>query len=1457
MSDRPENTSPPETKGWTTPDSASGWQAPATTAEDTPGWQSPAQTEQTTGWRVPALPQNMQVDPAQRGVWHLPKPEDTVFKPGDELEIAQPAPVEVEAEALPVEAVVEAAPADGEDVEALVLPFDDAVEPPSDDEEADEEAEAPVEAVAEEFLPFDQVSEALEAAAEPAEAVEAADEESTADESDSFSMSELMALATLVDEGTGAVVSPEAPPALSSAEDQAAAYAREQLARLEQAATAEPVAEPAAEPAAAAAEPTPDETEELDPAEYARQRLAELRGGDALLGAAVAPVTASQPVIAPVVPTVPTAPAAPALDAQQQELLAKYRQTQQQVAGIKTRYRAGEITREQLQAELRQYMVLDPQDNVWWMMGVETDAWYKFEDNEWVRATPDVLAAAGEGEASSAAPTMQPAATAPTTPQTGAYEYSQPLPREVPQRDLEATVPNTVGMYIPPNQDMGATIPSGAAGATVPSGSYQQTVPGAAFGQYELPAELQQEEDEDVVPSYETDKDSPVFKEALERQKRSTLTTVLIGGGIVIAAALLFMACGVGWMLMQYNNYADPYRDQIAGLANYEPVFRTVRIYDAAGNQMVELVSQQGGAREEVALAEISPFMVFAVVASENERFFSDPGWDAFAIGRAFVQNLAAGEVESGASTITQQIARSLILQDTSLTAERKLQELVVAAEIARQYDKDFILELYLNEVFFGNQSYGVEAAAEFYFNKSAADLNAAEAALLAGIIPAPATNDPVVNRQTAFDRMDQVLVRMRQIGCLQFTYAPYQGSPFCINNELIQLNAQNEISGGAVLIERAEVEVTEFQPREFTLRYPHFVNFVQAQVEQTFGADEMFRRGFQIYTTLVPRIQDSAQTTLTNVINATENTGLNNAAVLVADPTTGAIRAMVGSVDFNDESIRGQVNNVIAYHQPGSAIKPVLYTAALEGWQSDQGFRYFTPASIIWDVPTSYATTPPYAPVNFNRRFNGAVPLRYALQNSYNVAAVKTFYDLTGGGANPNRFVETATRMGLRFQENSPIGLPSALGANEVRLYDMVQAYATLASGGQRVPLFAVVRITDADGNEITLPPRPQPTQAVQPPIAFLMNDILSDNEARAAAFGLNSGLSLREYPDLIAAKTGTTNDNRDLWALGYSTNMVVGVWTGRTDNQATNASTSTAAIPIWNEVMRQALQGTSPRPFANPGGIVTAQVCGETGTTYDPNQRCPTPRSELFFQDQLPPSPAESFIRPALVDTWTGLIANQFCPEAVTEQRVFVALNDPFAVQWLTSSAGAAFAQSLGLSQPVQQLPAECGPNTALPNVRIQSPADASQVQGQVQITGAATGPNFSRYQLELAPATDPNNFSIIVQPVSTPRQPGEVLATWDSTTVPNGIYTLRLSAFASNGGFLQKTIQIGINNPLPTPTNTPIPEPTIFVPPTIAPNDTPLPFPDGGVAPLPFPDAGGGGATSGTLEVPGLGE
>lgn len=1161
------------------------------------------------------------------------------------------------------------------------------------------------------------------------------------------------------------------------------------------------------------------------------------------------------------------------IDPQTREIAERFRNVENQVATLNFRYQNEEMSYDEYQRMLYENMV-QGEDGAWWMIGADSDKWYRHDPltNEWTEDIPEALEALKDYEASVAAQ------------QRGGYGSTDDfgLP---PTYDSSGNT--TLGDMLPPSYDndpYGGTrqddLGLGVPNAEYPAASNAEyTIPGPSAYEDDLPDQYSTIENEAgfeptvISPStdptlyggqtvlspslagnegiqsatdfsepgaYSLDEPAPTVAEIKGQQQNNTIRLMIFAlVGIVALGLITVIVVAVG-IAFWYSNTVEPYRDQIAALASYNPPFQTARIFDANDKLIVELNSQDTGARTAISLDEMSPFVVHAVISQENERFYQDPGFDPIAIARAFFQNIIGGDIESGASTITQQIAKNLVLQDTEVTAERKINEILVALEIANQYDKNFILELYLNEVFFGNQSYGVEAASQFYFEHGADELNYAEAALLASIIPSPALNDPVVNRPTAIIGMRDTMSKMLEVGCLQFQHGDWiNRGPFCVNSEtqvefegdnvfLVRVNGQGEINGGLATLQIAEIQTAEYQPRNVRLQYPHFINFIQAEIEAEYGTNALFQRGFNIYTTLNPSVQTVAQDTLTRQVEVLVDTGINTGAVMVIDPGTGAIRAMVGSHDFSDD-VSGQVNNALTYQQSGSSIKPIVYVAALIGSQG----RYLTPASILWDVPVTYNVGgSTYSPVNFDRQAHGAVPLRFALQNSFNIAAVKVF-EFIGN----DQFIQIAQSLGLNFQEGSVVGLPSALGANEVRLFDMMEAYGTFANNGQRNELYAIQRITETvEGQEVNVPmaPRPEAAQIISPQAAFLLTNILSDDNARAEEFGVNSNLTLARlgFPsqNYVAAKTGTSNDSRDLWTMGYTRQAVVGVWLGTHDNSPTfNTTGFNSAAPVWNVVMEAALSGRRPTEYANPGGVIAQEICRTTGTlSYE---GCPQRTTDLFIRDKLPPAPDQGFVQTIAIDSWTGQRANEFCDDYIIEQT-FANIGDRSAVDWLnTTQAGRNYAQAVGLPIPLQAPPeGSCSQGQGLPSVSIAVPNPNSTVQGVVNVSGQVQASNLASYELGYAPAGQTTNFVSIRTSNSQVPTNGSPLGDWDTTQLSNGSYVLRLLARSTVNGQIVIDVPVTVNNPLPTPTPTALPT----MVPAIVPDSTIIPVATIGAGP-----------------------
>ncbi len=576
------------------------------------------------------------------------------------------------------------------------------------------------------------------------------------------------------------------------------------------------------------------------------------------------------------------------------------------------------------------------------------------------------------------------------------------------------------------------------------------------------------------------------------------------------------------------------------------------------------------GLRIPVSLDRIAPIAVEATIAAEDGRFRIHPGVDPLAMARAL---LRLPWERSGASTITQQLARTLYLADsTEPLWVRKLHELSLALRLEAHRSKREILEEYLNSAYYGRGAYGIEAAARVYFGLSAAELDLARAAFLAGVPQLPsAYQDPTSPR--ARDRQAYVLDRLAAAG----------------------------------IISRQAAEAAKREPLEAGSPLPspigaEFVQYALAELRRT-RPDLAARSDLVVETTLDAGLQLAAQRLAEGHVARLRDHGVTNAAVVVIDPTTGAIRAMVGNVE-------GDLNLALARRQPGSAVKPIVYAAALES-----GLTAATPLS---DVPTLFETDEHrYGPWNADRSWHGPVPLRVALASSLNVPAVETLARI---GA--DRVLELANALGLGLGEPERYGLALALGGGEVRLLDLTAAYGAFANGGSYLPPFAIVRVLDSKGNVLYERPRTEPRRAVSPAVAYILGDILSDPDARALGFGYGTPL---ELPFPAAVKTGTTTGFRDNWTVGFTGSFVVGVWVGNADGTAMeNVTGLDGAAPLWRDVMLAAAKIFPLRWLDRPEDVVEARVCVPTGLRPGPD--CPRVERELFLRG-TEPTEVESF--------------------------------------------------------------------------------------------------------------------------------------------------------------------------------------------------------------------------------------
>jgi penicillin-binding protein 1C len=898
------------------------------------------------------------------------------------------------------------------------------------------------------------------------------------------------------------------------------------------------------------------------------------------------------------------------------------------------------------------------------------------------------------------------------------------------------------------------------------------------------------------------------------------LRMAIMGAFLVVLLTLILGTTG----LIVYRRIASDLPDP-SDLRERISAFETTRILDREGNLLYEILDPNAGRRTYVSLDEMSPYLVAATIATEDKDFYSHPGFDAMAIVRAFWQNLVSRETVSGASTITQQLTRTLFLspeERASRTYRRKMREAILAAEITRRYTKDEILEIYLNENYYGNRAYGVEAAAQTYFGLSADQLNLAQASFLAGLPQLPSVYDIYANRDQTLQRHQDILMLMYQVSqeknCIPVSNNP---EPICVD-------------AGEAAAAADEIAAYDFEQADIQMRFPHWVNYIRSILEERYDPQTIYRSGFTVYTTLDPGLQETAQRVVSEQVAALAGRNVTNGALVTIRPSTGEILAMVGSADYDNEAIDGQINMAVSPRQPGSAIKPLTYVAAFEqGW---------TPATLIWDVRTEFPPSgdpndprPPYVPVNYDDRYHGPMLVREALANSINVAAVKTL-DFVGIYDNPETeirdgLIPMAERLGITTLTRDDYGLSLTLGGGDVTLLELSGAYTVFATGGRKVPLVAITRIEDHFGEVVFQYETPPGEQALRQEHAFLISSILSDNEARAPMFGVNSVLNL---PFRVAAKTGTTNDFRDNWTIGYTPDVVVGTWVGNADYTPMQGTSGlTGAAPIWASFMQTAVQqltGGSPTNFLPPPGIVERVICAESGT--EPSQWCPTQMREYFAADQLPLPEEEDLWKKATIDTWTGLLASPECSD-FTEEELGLNVDDPWAVRWIKeTNQGRAWAEEMGFSEPIFFAPQdECVAEDSRPILEIASPDDGDLIEtSPVEIAGRVDATdNFERYRLFWGRGSDPVDWDIICEDDDPVPEP-EAFCSWDVEELEAGVVTLRLRIFSTEDTYAETTWQVDLQvpTPTPTPTETPTPTatPTLTPSPTLTPTVTPTP-------------------------------
>ncbi len=886
---------------------------------------------------------------------------------------------------------------------------------------------------------------------------------------------------------------------------------------------------------------------------------------------------------------------------------------------------------------------------------------------------------------------------------------------------------------------------------------------------------------------------------------------LLVFVGVVVASLTTLGVGSVGAVGVYWYIARDlPAPDEII---KQRQQFETTLIYDRSGQTVLyQVIDPLNGDRQWTPISDISADLIHATVAIEDKSFYDNPGFDVRGIARAIFLT-ATGNTVQGGSSITQQLVKNTLIDPKERTAaspQRKIKEIILAGEISRRYSKDQILEQYLNTNFYGNLAYGIDAASKVYFGKPVQNLSLGEASLLAAIPQNPQLN-PLDAPQAARTRQSIVLDRMVE---------------------------QGYITAEQGRVAASEPVVVAPLADRYNLIAPHFSIYARQQAEQLLntqgldGARLVSRGGLRIFTTLDLDLQYQSECVTRSYIQrlagGDPNTALNtsagtpciaaqyfpqigagfalgkprnvtNAAAVTMNPTTGEILSMIGSLDYWNPGNDGNYNVALGERQPGSAFKLFTYTAAFAAGKS--------PATMVWDLPTAFDTGggEPYKPTNEDGKFHGPMTIREAFANSYNVPAVSVLSQVGIGDV-----IRKAHLLGINTLNGGldSYGLSLTLGSGEVTLLDLSYAYGVFANMGVMAGMptlnprpgyraldpVAVLRIEDSDGHILWQFKENTPTfgtnNVVGDYLAYLINNVLSDNEARVPAFGRGNAMELSRP---AAAKTGTTNENRDAWALGYTPQLVTGVWVGNNNNKSMGADVlgATGAAPIWHAIMEYAHNRDKlpVRNWPRPSTIVDQVVCKETG--FLPTADCPRVR-EIFYvngTNSTLPQQSDTFYKRLTINSKNGLIATASTPADLRVDKVFFDY-PPEARDW---------ARSVGLPLPPTEFDTG-GARVAAGGTAITAPVALSRVRGVVEISGIVDNKDAVSFTLAFGVGLNPRDWTNIATGDAKTISKEAVIGKWNTAAL-DGLYTLRLQVILKDKSVLQDTRQLTVDNKPPT--------------------------------------------------------
>ena len=844
----------------------------------------------------------------------------------------------------------------------------------------------------------------------------------------------------------------------------------------------------------------------------------------------------------------------------------------------------------------------------------------------------------------------------------------------------------------------------------------------------------------------------------------STLATLILVGifSVVLGTTALF-----AWYAKDL-----PRPDKVRRVEGLSTV-----IYDRNGEVLYDVFSDKK--RIPVDIKDIPKFLKEGTLAIEDKDFYKHKGFDTSGYLRAIKQIIVYRNL-AGGSTLTQQLVKTVLLS-SERTLPRKIKEFILSVQIEQKYTKDQILQMYLNEAPYGGTAWGVEAAAKSYFGKHAKDLNLAESAFISGLPQSPSSYSPFIsNEKTYIWRTEQVLRRMREDGYI---------------TKLQEQNANKEVA------------VMKFKDKNYSIKAPHFVMFVRQKLIQQYGEKMVEGGGLRVTTSLDYKIQEQAEKIVSEEAEKLKPFKASNAASIVLNAKTGEILAMVGSKDYFNEDIDGNVNIITSLRQPGSAGKPIVYATALK-----QGY---TPASLLMDVKTDFPsgdpTKPMYSPVNYDGKFRGPIQARFALGNSINVTAVKM-----AGLAGVKNVMQQGYDMGISTWEPTEenmknVGLSLALGGREVRLLELAGAYSVFSQGGIRRDPLAILKVANAQNKTLYEYHQTEGKKVLPQNVSFLISHILMDNNARSMEFGTNSYLVVPGKT--VAVKTGTTDLKKDNWTIGYTPSFVVGVWVGNNDNSPMNptiTSGTTGAAPIWNKIIRAVLKDKPNEEFKKPDDVSALEIDAMAGGLPYGNQQ---KRTEYFIRGTEPQSISPVYKKLKISKNDDKKLANdvEIAAGDYNEKDYFVFTeNDPVSTDGKNRWQEAIDSWAQSQSDDKYKVPKET--SSAAEDrvvIKIKNPEDHKQYgDNDVQIEASALA---KREVVRIELFIDGN---------SKDSKAGNSLS--EKIHLENGPHEVKIKGTDSAGNSSEVAVKIGVNSawdattptpsPSPTPTSTFTPTPTL---------------------------------------------